>query len=704
MVPASLSDIAMKCLETRPADRYQSVQELQRDIEAYQQGRIWHLVTDEDFSGDDLFDRWEVIGGQYELNEDGFHLSGGEPQLLLLKQPLTGDVRIEFECYQDSIYLNDVGCFMSAVLSENRHGISASGYELKYGGYDNSCNVLMRSDQTIWSLHESPLEQNKLYRVSAERIGSRLRLTVNNREIYDVNDPDPLTGADRTAVGLLGWVASTWYKRIKVYSLGTPRRSDILDVAERQMQKGRYCTAMDLFSDVLESFPDEARRIRAERGYHTAERREQLQRNLEKWQHDIEQVWPGLGARLRMDNNGLTMDINNAGIADLSPVSGLPLTCLYCASNHITSLEPIRGMDLLKLDCSGNPINSLDPLKGMPLHTLVCECCEVETLRPLSETPLSLLNCGGNPLLDGLAPLRKVPLTWLSCWGCGIHSLAPLTGKHLTALYCDVNEITSLEVLSRMALHTLHCGGNRIESLAPLRGMDLRALHCSNNQISDLEPLRGMKLSMFSCHCNQITSLAPLDGMPLGALVCGNNPLDSIQPFIQQPPVGFQFDCDSISTDDLQWLHDIWAANEHFAEHARNTAVLLAVRRHDVEALRRLAKPFDGHRYLYIPKFMCWEDARELCHGLGGHLVVIPSQHINDFISSLFPQGSWFWIGLYTHPGGEQEWVNHQPFDYDAYIDPLRRELPGPKLFFSGLWTRDTLPDACNCFMIEWDA
>ncbi|NCC49840.1 MAG: hypothetical protein EOM20_01360 [Spartobacteria bacterium] len=703
-VPRALSDITVKALETNPEDRYLTVQDLQHDIEAYQQGRIWHMILDEDFSNPQaLLDNWEIIGGQYEFKNGEFRLYGGEPQLLLLKRQLPGDIRIEFECRQDSVYLNDVGCFMSGILSENRKWVSASGYEFKYGGYDNSMNVLMRSDQTIWSQMASPLKQNELYRVCAERVGPHMRFVVNNREVFDLTDADPLSGSDRTAIGILGWIASTWFKRIRVYSLATPRKSDILDVAYRQLQKGHYRTSRDLFEEVIDSFPDEARKERALQGYETACRRENLETNLRVWQERIEAAWPGLGKRLRMDNNGLTMDLTNLGVADLTPIQGMPLTCLYCACNNIASLEPIRGMDLLKLDCSGNPIRDMEPLRGMPLTTLVCECCHIETLKPLADLPLTLLNCGGNKLVDGLEPLRTIPITWLSCWGNHIKTLEPLRGKHLTALYCDDNDIDSLSVLKDMPLHTLHCGGNRITSLESLRGLDLRSLHCAHNRISDLTPLEGMKLSMFSCHCNEVVSLRPLDHMPLGALVCSNNRLTSLEPFVKNPPVGFQYDCETLTSEDLEWLSGIWGWETELKDQVHNVEVLIATRRNDVSALRKLAMEYNGHKYLFIPKYMPWEDARDYCETLGGHLAVIPDRRTNDFISSMFPHGSWCWIGLYTHEEGRQEWVTRMPFDFDSFVDPLRGRLPGPKLFFSGLWTRDTMSTAQNGFIIEWD-
>ena len=466
-IPVILSDIAMKAMSVNPVERYQTVQELQHDIEAYQEGLIWHLVVDEDFSDPDILSRWEVIGGQHEIKEGELRLYGGEPQILLLKKDVPGDVRIEFECRQESVYLNDVGCFVGAIRSANRKEIPSSGYELKYGGYDNSLNVLMRSNQKIWSDQASPLVRGKIYRVRAERIGSRLRMAVNNEDVFKVTDRDPLSGPDRTAVGLLGWMADTRYTRIRVYSLGTPWKSDILDTAERHLQKGHYVTAADLFKEVLDSYPDSDRLERAKKGYATARHRRQLMENLPESKEKLQRAWPSAAVQIRMDNDGLTVEITNAGITDLSPLKGLPLTSLYCAGNRIESLEPLRGMSLVTLNCSGNAIESLDALRGMPLTTLICECCRITSLEPLRGMALTMLNCGGNALANGLEPLRDMPLTWLSCWGNDLDALDPIADMKLSTLYMDANRVQSLAPLHGMPLATLHCNGNRIEDLEP---------------------------------------------------------------------------------------------------------------------------------------------------------------------------------------------------------------------------------------------
>ena len=702
-IPVALIEVVLKAMTRNPADRYQSVKDFQQDIEAYQDGLIWNLIIDEDFSEPNITTRWAVYGGKYELVNGELRLYGGEPQFLLLRHPLPGDVRIEFECHQESIYLNDIACFLSAVPARNLKETPPSGYEFKFGAYSNSVNVLARSDIKLWSKTEAPLVRGKKYVVRAERVGSQLRMTVNGEEIFKVTDPDPLSGPDRTAVGVLGWMADTRYSRIRVYSLGTPWKADALDTAERHLHKGHYVTAMDLFKEVIDSLPDPERRERAMKGYEVARNRQAALQSLPSMREKLEEEWPGIVVDLRMDNDGLTLDISNRGIRDLSPLRGLPLTTVYCSDNRIASLEPLRGMQLVTLNCANNVLNSLEPLQGMPLQTLICENCLIESLDPLKGMRLSMLNCGGNLLQNGLEPLRGIPLTWMSCWSSGIDSLEPLRGMPLNSLYCDGNRITSLEPLKGMPLGTLHCAGNRIESLEPLREMRLTTLHCADNLLRDLEPLHNVPLTIFSCHGNMIESLKPLKLLPLGSLTCGMNPLTTLEPLVVNPPYNFFFDSPTIPDDEMKRVIALWAGNPNHAHHARNVKILLAMRRHDIDALRTVADEFNGHRYLFIPSFMTWAEAKAFCEKLGGHLVTITSKEENNFVTSLIPGGSWFWLGLQTTSEGHQ-WVTGEKFSFSSFVDLLREQRLGGKIFCGGTWTSEVYDSVRNSFMIEWES
>jgi len=703
-IPPVLSAITMKAMATAPENRFQTVKDFQQEIEDYQNGLVWHLVLDEDFSSPDALKHWEVIGGKCEIRDGELRFHGGELQMLLLKREMPTDVRIDFECHEEGTYLNDVGCILSGIhYPGNDWETSISGYAFKYGAYTNTLNVLTKCDKRMWSEAATSLAPGKRYHVRAERVGPRLRVVVNNREVVSFVDPEPLTGSNRTLIGLLGWIADTRYSRIRVYSLGTPWKSDILDIAERQLQKSRYVTAMDLFREVMESFPDTARMERAQKGYDTASARHDMITNLPKWQAQLAAAWPGVSFKLRIDSDGLTLEVPDAGIDDLAPVAGLPLTHLACWGNSIRDLGPLRGTPLAVLNCAGNPITSLEPLRGMALHSLRCEGCRITTLEPLSGMPLTFLNVSENPLEDGIEPLAGMKLTWLSCIHCGIETLEPLRGMPLTMLFCEANRFTSLEPLSGMPLTEMACSGNRIESLEPLTGLPLNTLRCSDTRVRSLEPLRGMPLSTFSIQANRVESLEPLRGMPLAALYCGGNRIKDLGPFIKNPPSTFLFECDALSTEELQFIFNTWSRDFRFAHHARNVEVLLALRRGDVKKLRELATPFGGHHYLFVPKYLTWAEARDACVKVHGHLASITSAEENEFVASMFPLGgSWYWIGLET-VGGRHQWVSGEPFDYSAFISVLQSSASGPWVFSGKCWCYDLIPNAHNAFILEWD-
>ena len=98
---------------------------------------------------------------------------------------------------------------------------------------------------------------------------------------------------------------------------------------------------------------------------------------------------------------------------------------------------------------------------------------------------------------------------------------------------------------------------------------------------------------------------------------------------------------------------------------------------------------------------MTWDDAKAFCEKLGGHLVTITSQLEHDFVSSLFEGGCWCWIGMNTTEQGSA-WVTGEPVTYTNFVDLTRERKESPKIF-SRRWYTDHVPEAHNCFMIEWE-
>ena len=699
LIPPILSDIAMKALATDPDDRYPSVKSLQEEIETYQSGLVWVPVIDEDFTRPGVEERWDIVGGTWQMRNGEFLIHGGEPQLLILKAPVSGDVRIEFECRQESIYLNDVSCFMNAIPARNSKDTAYTGYEFKYGGFENSLILLIRNDTRLWSKGASPIERGKRYNVRAERIGSRLRLVVNDREVFRVDDPQPLSGPERTAVGVYSWRATTRYHRIRIYALQAPWRSDLLDFADRQIQKGGFAIAESLYREIMGTHQDPARTQRAKDGLEVTQRYRGILQELPKIRVRLERAWPGRAIQLALDHDGLALDIAGCGIDDLKPLKGLPLRTLNCQHNHIRSLEPLRGIHLVTLNCEGNPLKNLEPLRGMALKQLVCESCGIRSLEPLRGMPLQLLSAGDNPL-GSLKALRGLPLTNLYVWATGISSLEPLRGMALATLDCYANRVRDLAPLHGMPLAAVNCESNGIASLEPLRGAPLRVLHCSQNEISNLEPLRGGGLSHLTCACNRIRDLDPLRGLPLGRLVCGNNQLHRLDPFLDDPPEIFQYDGDSLDDQEIARARTAWNRRKDRAQLVRETDILLALRRGQTDKLVRMATRSGHSAYLYVPKLLSWDNAKLFCEKLGGHLVVIRSQKEHDFLFSLYPV-AWAWMGLCVTKQGP-EWVTGEPVKFTKFAYRRDEIAPGPKIF-ARLWSYQSQPGYENPFIVEWN-
>ncbi len=80
---------------------------------------------------------------------------------------------------------------------------------------------------------------------------------------------------------------------------------------------------------------------------------------------------------------------------------------------------------------------------------------------------------------------------------------------------------------------------------------------------------------------------------------------------------------------------------------------------------------FEGHYYQLIKAKLNWEEAKELCEELGGHLVTINSKAENDFMVEItkgFDNVNCIWLGAYRDreaPKNEQwKWITGEEFSY----------------------------------------
>lgn len=214
-----------------------------------------------------------------------------------------------------------------------------------------------------------------------------------------------------------------------------------------------------------------------------AERLKIVKSRVEEW------VGGDAGKNVWIDNAGLIeVSINNLGVDSFEPLRGLPIEHLRAAATNVSSLEPLRGMKLVSLDISGTKVADLSPLQGMPLRKLAVGGTRVRDLSPLKGAPIEELNCMSLRLTD-LSPLEMAPLIKADIQDNEIASLDFLAGAPIVELNASRNMISDLSPLRGKPLRKLTIWGNRISDISPLRGTPIEMLEINGNRaVKDISP------------------------------------------------------------------------------------------------------------------------------------------------------------------------------------------------------------------------
>jgi hypothetical protein len=658
--------------------------------------RDWRLVFKEDFSDPDFLSRWET-NGPWKVKDGELRIGGGD-QCVRLKIPMTGDVRLVFDCQKDDGELSDVSLFLGGLKTSPLANAFLKGYLFQYGGNLNRRIRLIGPKAILWSKCASPLDRGWRYHVDARKMGSRLVLMIDGQTVIDVRDERPVYGAEHAYVGFYNYRTNTRYSNVQVYTRDPALAADLLETAEDLLSRGSHVAARELFRQVLDSSRDPKRTDLAEKGFRKATRYLRLVDEFPSLKARILKAWPQ--AAVSLGNNGVVLNINGMEVSDLSPLRGMAISELYCGGNQIANLEPLKGMELSVLNVADNQIVSLDPLMGMPLVTLHCGMNRIRDLGALHGMNLKTLSCDFNPI-SSLDPLRGMKLDMLYVNNTEIKSLEPLRGMELDDLIVGGNRISSLDPLRGMSLNQLGIASLQIKDLEFLRGANVLLLSCGNNQIASLEPVRGMNLERLDCHNNRITSLEPLREMQIAGLDCRGNPLNGLEPVVQDPPREWWFDVERMSPGD-RLLFKERSAQPRYAASLQNAEIRYFAKQMNRDRLLPLAKEFGGHRYLLVRMEVTWTEAEKMCEGLGGHLATITSAAENDFIRSQWdPTIDWGFIGL-VFDGKQRKWVTGEPFDYNR-VEGNTNNRKNAVFTGRGDWAAISSGLAAPGFVVEWD-
>ena len=204
-----------------------------------------------------------------------------------------------------------------------------------------------------------------------------------------------------------------------------------------------------------------------------------------------------IDARIEARPDGfLSLDLRGTGIADLSPLKGMPLGELNLSGcEFVRDIEALRDAPLRVLNLEHTAVTDLSPLAtARALYSLNLNHTPASDLGPLATLPLRLLSLVHGEVRD-LTPLRGLQLEHLELGNArGVGSLAPLEGMPLKVLDCSYTNITDFSPLAKLPLRQLWLQGATVGDLAFLRDIPLETLVLTKaRSVTNFAALSGIK-------------------------------------------------------------------------------------------------------------------------------------------------------------------------------------------------------------------
>ena len=463
---------------------------------------------------------------------------------------------------------------------------------------------------------------------------------------------------------------------------------------------------------------------------------------------------------LNLRNNTSLREIhcngNNIEAIDVSGITSL--TFLWCYNNKLKTLNISGCTSLEGLGCQNNNIETLDVGMLTNLTELYCSYNNLSALDVSRLAKLEYLYCGRNHGITNLnvnncTELKELHvyscrlqtldisnLTKLEYLGChsnyGIRELNLRNNRALKRLYCQYNEIQNLDLSNNSNLEEVRCYANHLETINVNGANSLRILRCNTNSLTTLDVSGNVNLERLDVFRNHLTSIN----------LAGNSALNSTnlkKQMIRSFDIDFDADNtsypyslnlnDYINSGSINNISDVKAYDGEEKEIAftysggilRTSEYPVKVKYNyntgrtglnmDVTFAEITNTPemtsLNNHVYRAFFTPMTWEDAKEYCETLDGHLAVISTQEeldaVNDMLSEIseiiYPTWSLsedthpFWVGC-KYTNGVWQWLDGSeliwdvPYDNGDYLCAQSTEE-----FIS--WNNED----DNFFICEWD-
>ena len=479
-IPPALSAVAMKALANKQDDRYQTVKELQADIEAYQGG----FAT--------------------AAEEAGFWTQS----VLLVKR--------------------HKGVFGAAACALVGLVAVVAGFVARLSIEKNAllaAKIVARHNEqrAEAKAEEARIAKDEIARVSVQAAPEFVAKTDNLMRLNQWEDARTAAGI---AVGLAGQLPEAWLARGRV-ALG---RGEFAE-AEREFREAiRLASSDRQFRTRCAEYAKlagEASRIDGGGKSPSVGAKLGLAKRLESLGDAILASWfyaqagtTSGGVALRMQAALETLKAANPKLQagrGCYEITAKGVT-LNLSEKQVVTIAPLAGLPITRLNLFRTKVSDLSPLKDMPLAWLNLQYTRVSELGPLRGLPLEDLNLHGNRGVSDIGPLEGMRLTVLKLGCTRVNDISVLEGMPLTQLDLPEIAVKDISALSGMALRKLHLFATKVSNVETLRGMPLAWLNLHSTLVTDIDPLQGMKLCYLNLRRTKIRDISVLRGMPLTEL------------------------------------------------------------------------------------------------------------------------------------------------------------------------------------------
>jgi serine/threonine protein kinase len=450
-IPESLSAVAMKAMAMDPEKRYQSVEEMQKDIAAFTGG----FATKAERAG---------LGKQMLLWA-GRHKS--EVTLMLTFAAMSIFALVTFFLSLKKERDTAIKNFELAVTNEDRakksEKIAAEALE-----------DLRQTAPTFASDAEALIEDLK-FNEALEKVNYAIEQQPHNAGFWALKGnilqsqlqfPEAIK-AYETALGYNAKSASArknldlTRKLVAEMPDGKPTPSLLRELQQAMLSQNRVDEAFamlrqisadrDLFrKTILDAFGRIGLRDRVEVNDDETINVDLSGMDLGRGERGPGGRRPGFAGLRELRNRPVAgLNLDGTRTVDLTLLKGWKLEKLSINNNPIPDLTPLVGMPLRILNADGTPVRDLGPLSKLPLESLRLRNTNASDLRPLVGLPLENLVLGGCRNVNDLAALSGAPLQQVDLSRTGVYDLRPLLKSPIREL--NLEGCTDLYDLSPLA-------------------------------------------------------------------------------------------------------------------------------------------------------------------------------------------------------------------------------------------------------------